>query len=178
LGNAFLNFLLWRVIFEPAHFIMERKMPLGIRQRAERYAANDNGRTMFKKTIARMLMALLIHPAAYAALPGAQTVVGKDAQPPEKVKMEIIKRGRGRETKVSVHLRDHTKLTGFIGQIEEERFILTDAKTGAASAIAYADVTQVKGHGLSTGAKIAIGTAIGVGATVLTLWILAQALYD
>jgi hypothetical protein len=134
---------------------------------------------MFKRTLAQMLMALLIHSAAYAAaLPGAQTVVSKDTQPAEKVKMEIIKRGRGRETKVSVHLRDHTKLTGFIGQIEEERFILNDAKTGAASAISYADVTEVKGHSLSTGTKIAIGIAIGVGATVLTVWILAQALSD
>jgi hypothetical protein len=133
---------------------------------------------MFKITLAQMLIALLIHPAAYAALQGAQTEVGKDAQPAQKVKMEIIKRGRGREPKVSVHLHDHTKLTGYIGQIEEERFILNDAQTGAATAIAYADVTQVKGHNLSTGTKIAIGIAIGVGATVLTVWILAQALSD
>ena len=35
LKNAFLNFLLWRVVFEPAHFIMERKMMLGIKDRAE-----------------------------------------------------------------------------------------------------------------------------------------------
>jgi len=35
LKNAFLNFLAWRVVFEPAHFIMERKMMLGIKQRAE-----------------------------------------------------------------------------------------------------------------------------------------------
>jgi len=134
--------------------------------------SHDKGRTMFKKTLAQMLMALLIHPAAFAALPGAQTVVGKDAQPGEKVRMEIIKRGR---EKVSVHLRDHTKVTGFIGQIEEERFILNDAKTGAASAIAYADVTQVKGHGLSTGTKIAIGIGIGVGASVLALFLLLSA---
>ena len=33
--NGLLNFLLWRGIFEPAHFIMERKMLLGIKQRAE-----------------------------------------------------------------------------------------------------------------------------------------------
>jgi hypothetical protein len=133
---------------------------------------------MFKKTLAQMLIALLIYPAAYAALPGTQPVVGKDGQPVEKVKMEVIKRGRSRETKVTVHLRDHTILTGFIGQIDEERFILNDAKTGAASTIAYADVTQVKGHSLSTGTKVAIGIAIGVGATVLTVWILAQALSD
>lgn len=33
--NAVLNFVFWRVIFEPAHFIMERKMMLGIKERAE-----------------------------------------------------------------------------------------------------------------------------------------------
>ena len=36
LGNAVLNFLLWRVVFEPAHFIMQRKMLLGIKARAEK----------------------------------------------------------------------------------------------------------------------------------------------
>lgn len=34
-GNPLLNFLFWRVVFEPAHFIMERKMLLGIKRRAE-----------------------------------------------------------------------------------------------------------------------------------------------
>ncbi|MGB9178709.1 MAG: hypothetical protein WCB68_05620 [Pyrinomonadaceae bacterium] len=33
--NSLLNFIFWRVIFEPAHFIMERKMMLGIKERAE-----------------------------------------------------------------------------------------------------------------------------------------------
>jgi hypothetical protein len=34
-----LNFVYWRMIFEPAHFIMERGMMLGIKPRAERLAA-------------------------------------------------------------------------------------------------------------------------------------------
>jgi len=38
LGNPVFNFLLWRVVFEPAHFIMERKMLLGIKERAEKLA--------------------------------------------------------------------------------------------------------------------------------------------
>ena len=33
--NAALNLLFWRGLFEPAHFVMERKMMLGIKQRAE-----------------------------------------------------------------------------------------------------------------------------------------------
>lgn len=35
LKNALLNFLVWRGVFEPVHFIMERKMMLGIKERAE-----------------------------------------------------------------------------------------------------------------------------------------------
>ena len=38
LKNPILNFLLWRVVFEPAHFVMERKMLLGIKARAEKLA--------------------------------------------------------------------------------------------------------------------------------------------
>ena len=43
LKNAVLNFLLWRVVFEPAHFIMERKMLLGIKERAEKLAREHAG---------------------------------------------------------------------------------------------------------------------------------------
>lgn len=35
LKNALLNLILWRGVFEPAHFIMERKMLLGIKERVE-----------------------------------------------------------------------------------------------------------------------------------------------
>jgi len=34
--GAVLNFLYWRLVFEPAHFVMERKMMLGLKTRAER----------------------------------------------------------------------------------------------------------------------------------------------
>jgi len=38
MGQNVLNFLLWRLVFEPAHFIMERKMLLGIKARSEKFA--------------------------------------------------------------------------------------------------------------------------------------------
>ena len=38
--NPILNFLVWRIIFEPAHFIMERKMLLGIKRRVEAAAGS------------------------------------------------------------------------------------------------------------------------------------------
>ncbi len=39
LKHPLLNFIYWRLIFEPAHFIMERGMLLGIKSRAERALA-------------------------------------------------------------------------------------------------------------------------------------------
>jgi hypothetical protein len=43
--NPMINFLVWRLIFEPAHFIMERKMLLGIKQRAEASVGQCNDRS-------------------------------------------------------------------------------------------------------------------------------------
>src|SRR5215204_2336227 len=39
--HALLNFIYFRLIFEPAHFIMERKMMLGIKERAEAFTADE-----------------------------------------------------------------------------------------------------------------------------------------
>lgn len=51
LKNGLLNFFLWRVICEPAHFIMERKMLLGIKQRAE----NDGDYLKRSTTAAKLI---------------------------------------------------------------------------------------------------------------------------
>jgi len=55
LHNAVLNFVLWRVVYEPAHFIMERKMMLGIKQRAERLAREKRGRPAGVERVARLV---------------------------------------------------------------------------------------------------------------------------
>jgi hypothetical protein len=44
--NPVLHFLYWRVLFEPAHFVMERKMLLGIKQRAEAASAHSPAREL------------------------------------------------------------------------------------------------------------------------------------
>jgi hypothetical protein len=54
LRNPVLNFLLWRVVYEPAHFIMERKMLLGIKERAEKLArkrADEEWRTSLDHSV-------------------------------------------------------------------------------------------------------------------------------
>lgn len=60
---------------------------------------------------------------------------------------------------------------GYISQILDDSFDLTDSKTKQPTTIAYRDVTQGKKPGWSTGAKIALGVVIGVAAAATVLGI-------
>ncbi len=88
----------------------------------------------------------------------------KEIPPVDKIKASVLKRGVGEKSRVKVKRQDGTTLKGFISQAGEDSFVLTDSKTRQTTTLAYQDVTQVKGPGLSKGKKIAIG--VGVGAAV------------
>ena len=89
------------------------------------------------------------------------------------MKARIVQLGVGEESYVTVKLRDKTKLAGYISEAREESFVVTDLGTSEATTVAYADVKKVKGHNLSTGAKVAIGAGIVVGVVMLIVIALA-----
>lgn len=99
----------------------------------------------------------------------ASPKVEKEAARVEKVKAGIAKLGVGEKSLVTVKLRDKSRVSGHISAIHDESFVVADAKTGAATEIPYPNVTQVKGHNLTTGAKITIGVLIGVAVVVAIL---------
>lgn len=99
----------------------------------------------------------------------AQTVTTNNLSQVEKVKANILKRGTGSKEKVKVKMLNGTEMEGFISQAGENSFTLTNSKTNQTVTLAYSDVSKVKGNGLSTGAKIAIGVGIGVAVTAAVL---------
>jgi preprotein translocase subunit SecF len=116
---------------------------------------------MLKKILSLALAGFLM--AAASARPVAAvplTKAEKEAQFVEKVRAGIARLGTGTEARVEVKLRDKTKLKGYVGEATAEQFTVVDAKTGAATAVAYPQVQQVKGNNLSQGAKIAIGVGV------------------
>jgi hypothetical protein len=123
---------------------------------------------MFKKSFAIILACLLVQMLSVQPAT-AKSKEEKKAELTQKVKTGISKLGVGRDARVEVRLRDRTKLAGYISEVKDESFIITDSKTSATTTVAYGDVTQVKGHNLSTGAKIAIGVGIGVAIVVIIL---------
>ena len=133
---------------------------------------------MFKRKLTLMLVGALIFSLSASPMTFAKSKEEKAAEFASKVKTGIAKLGVGPEARVEIKLRDKTKLKGYVSQINDDSFVVADAKTGATTEVTYPNVTQVKGNNLSTGAKIAIGVAIGVGVTFLILYIIYLSVGD
>lgn len=116
---------------------------------------------MLKKIICLALAGLLISVAGAGPVRAASKEE-KQARFAEQVKAGIAKLGTGADARVEVRLRDKTKLKGYVSEVAGEHFVVADSKTGAAAAVAYSQVKQVKGHNLSTGARVAVGIALAV----------------
>lgn len=84
-----------------------------------------------------------------------------------KVKSDVEKRGTGEQARVNVIRRDQTAVKGYISQIDSDSFQVTDRKSGKVTLIAYREVNKVRSQGMSTGAKIAIATGVGVAVIVI-----------
>lgn len=121
---------------------------------------------MVKKYLSFILCCLLLI-TLNSSLISAQTNPKNNDSSTAKVKAKIIKRSKGTNTYVKVKMLDGKKLSGEISQAEEDSFTLVDSKTKQSTSIAYRDVTQVKGKGLSTRTKVALGALAGAAAIVL-----------
>jgi hypothetical protein len=125
---------------------------------------------------ASLLLSLFAAPSEFAALAApARTKEEKEAALAAKVKAGVAKLGAGKDAVISVKLRNKTKLKGYVSRVEEEAFVIADAKTGAETRVAYGDVTQAKGNNLSTGVIIAIAAGIAVGVALLVIYLMIKA---
>ena len=105
-----------------------------------------------------LLLTIVTHPIS------ATAKAIKDTPSPEKIKQKVIKFGVGEKARATVKLKNGTRIKGYISQASENDFTVRDAKTDAPTVVSYGDVEKIKGHNLSTGAKIAIGAGIGAAA--------------
>ena len=86
-------------------------------------------------------------------------------------KAEIEKRLNKKETRVKVKLNNGSELKGRVTQSNENGFTLSDEKSGKNTDIAYADVQNVEGRGMSKKKKafIITGVVVAVAVTALIL---------
>jgi hypothetical protein len=108
----------------------------------------------------------------------AQSGAEKQGEELSKIRSKVAKRGIGPQAKVKVTLLDGTKLQGYVSEASVDSFTVSDAKTGGSVVVAYNQVKQLKGDGLSAGAKIAFGVGIGVVAFTVIIGVVNAALDD
>jgi hypothetical protein len=114
-----------------------------------------------KLSLAVRIMALLLIPA----LLSNSLAAASNTPDPALMKAKLAARGVGADIRVS--LSDHSQARGIIVNIGEQSFALKVRTVDQPREFQYAQVTGVHGTGLSTGAKIGIGAAIGVAAVVI-----------
>ncbi|MBZ5537531.1 MAG: hypothetical protein LAO31_16360 [Acidobacteriia bacterium] len=130
---------------------------------------------MFKRLLSLILVILLI------SVSGGQLAYGKQNQEKtqtsdHRVRDSVKRIGTGDKAHIEVTLKDKTILRGSVREAGESSFVVVDSKTGADSTVQYQEVKKVKGKGLSTGAKVALGFGIAAGAlAILVLIGLGQA---
>jgi small nuclear ribonucleoprotein (snRNP)-like protein len=113
-----------------------------------------------KRTLTIHFLALAIALSTFGPVARAQSGLNTET----KAKAEVVDRLNKKETRVKVKLRNGSEMKGRITQSGDNSFTLTDEKTGNHSDIAYADVLNVEGRGMSKKKKTFI--AIGAGAAI------------
>ena len=104
-----------------------------------------------------MSLLVLVGNLAVSPLAFASNKSEKEAKFAEKVKTEIAKLGVGKDSKIKVKLKDGTKLKGYVSEITNNGFSVTNEKNGAINTVSYSNAKQVKGNNLSSGTVILIG---------------------
>ena len=113
-----------------------------------------------KRTLTTLFLAYALVLSTLGPAARAQSSLNAET----KAKAEVVDRLNKKETRVKVKLRNGSEVKGRITQSSDNSFTLTDEKTGSRSDIAYADVVNVEGRGMSKKKKTFI--AIGAGAAV------------
>ena len=122
---------------------------------------------MLKKLTTIVITLLLIFTLTGQRQALASSKAERQARAAEKVKAGILKLGVGEQARVTVKMDNKTKVVGYISEIQNDHFVVTDLKSATSTTIAYTGVTQVKGNNLSTGAKVAIWVAVAVAVAII-----------
>ena len=131
---------------------------------------------MINKLLLLTLIFLISTPTTVLAR--AQSGAEKQREELSKIRSNVAKRGVGPDAKVKVILLNGTKLQGYVSEAGAETFTVTDAKTGRSVVVKYGEVKEVKGNGLSKGAKIALGVGIGIVAFTVIIGLVNKSLDD
>lgn len=118
--------------------------------------------------IRRQLLALAL--IVFVASQNAQLAFAQTG-----VRDTLSKIGTGEKARVSVRLRDKTVIKGYVVRVENTGFVLKETPANQERTLDFNEVESVKKAGKSTGKKVAIWSAVGIGVLAAVFAIGAKA---
>jgi hypothetical protein len=132
---------------------------------------------MLRTLLSFMLVGLLmlgLNTAPVMALQG-----NDNAKAVDKLRLKVAKLGVGEKARVTVRMKDGTKIKGFITQAGTNDFSMRDRNTGDPRVILYSDVARIEDNsGHSTLRNVLIGVGIGVAGVITFIAIVFASLND
>lgn len=119
----------------------------------------------------RKLTSLLLVLALLGVLPGtgvaSEVAAGESqAEAASKIKARVAELS-AHQAEVKLKLREGKKLAGRISEVGEESFVLTEAKSGARTTVAYAEVAEIKESVKGSKWWIVAAVAVSVAAVAI-----------
>ena len=124
---------------------------------------------MNKSSLSIVVAGLLINLVCAAPTVAQQSA--KEFRRVEKMRAQVARLSTEPQREIIVTLSDDTEVKGYVSSFFEDRFAVTDMKSGVVTAVSFVEVKDVRKK-LSTSAKIGVFAAIG-GAGVGMFYLLS-----
>jgi len=103
------------------------------------------------KSIAALVIGALVYVPAFSEPALAMSGAEKRG---EQIRAAMMKMEVGRDTRVSVKLRNDNAVVGYLAAVSDRSFLVTDPETQVSTQVPYRNVKQIRA--MSNGAKSAI----------------------
>lgn len=139
---------------------------------------------MFRKVFSFFIISCFCIQAPAALAQSSEAQISKEARRAQKIKNTVFKSSVGPGNDIEVKLKDKTKISGYLSEVTDDYFVVTDARSGARSKLEYGQVEKVhvwllehdglKRNFKSTG-RVVRNAAIGFGIFVVALGVICMA---
>jgi hypothetical protein len=147
-------------------------------------ALRKEGASVFRKVFTFFIISCFCIQAPTALAQSSQAQITKDARHAQKIKNVVFKSSVGPGNDIEVKLKDKTKINGYLSEVTDDYFVVTDPRTGAKSRFEYGQVEKVRvwllehdglKRNFKSSGRIIRNAAIGFGIFVVALGVICMA---
>jgi len=128
---------------------------------------------MRKSSIAGAFLSCILCLTTQVGLVAAQVNPASEETDIERIKNSLTDSAAHPKARVEARLKDKRRVTGYLGEMRDDDFILNETPSGSAVVIAYRDVRAITYKNHSTFTKVGLAALVGGTALLAVVAIVA-----